>query len=1177
MILDNVSTCFLMIVCILMQVDNFVEGLDIVLSDRVSVLEEAGNGDVIYTPIEATGQGANAMYQFAIIPNPNVSFPFELVQGPPDANNFALIRAVVPPGFDYDVITEYILEITVIDLNDNTQPAVTGIITVEVIDTKSPPRFTNLPATATIGELATVPELVKYVKATDDDTYAADISFNIVGSSPFGAPFQIKNVTYDLFAWEAAAEIQNANFPGFDFENGPPSYELYIEAVDNDGLSTTSTLTVVISDENEPIRITNLPSTIYLPESATGNVFLLTWEDEDVPTTTAAMPTFMISSTPSNGPFAVDTSGNIKVVTPGLNYLERTFWTITIYITDPDGLTDTGDLHVWVTDVNTGPDITNLDDTIQIGEMSSGGSAIFVVQAKDDDEDDYFCVMFSDPNDGNFYMNTTTNTIYVIDSPTLDFEALDEYILTVTCHDTMYAGIPHKLTVQITDENEAPEITDLPATVTVPEDAINSAEIYVADGYDIDGDDLRYSITVSPASGQGKFYISNTTNNDCRIKISNNPSFDFETIDQYIIVLEATDGEFTATGTLNVDITNTDEPPRFVVDNQDILIDEEQIIGTVVPINWAVIDVDDALTDLNFVMIGDTYSPYFSFTWGSTPELRVAQIMDYEAVFPQPFSITFTVTDPSDGKDYLNVNIYLQNINDNAPVFTQAVYTTSVLEMELYGTLVLQVLAIDDDVADLITYTIQPASLYFDIDTLTGDITVTQSIDLEIVGEMITFTVVATDNGSPLQQTMATVDVTVLNVDDNVPFFDKPYWNWEIRYDTDVSSYVNSVFATDADLGADNVSSGITYKMYLSHPRFNMETDGRVIVSDKLHPEQKYLLICYAEDNATPPHASHVATIRIDTFIPQLVLVDIFLGISVSEFTADKRREFVDTLNGIFTPWYFRISTVHTRNELQVTSRRLLENTAVVEAYALTSDLTEYQINVEEVKEFVYFQDLVGAMTIDSTGTPTPIITGTEFDTFPIVKVEPTYDVQTANSYNWWLDTLEGLITIGVLSSLPFIGFLCLMLCCCWKYRCCARLARCYKQRKCGCCKSVCNRSHLPDVKEQSTHDVRPSIIIKDDVEPKTKGEPLIVAPAQPRNMPVQEKSSDRRLRNYNGRYSKTASLRKEYDTFVGDKKPALATTDSKKDEFGKDGSMKTLDQGSKLKTKLPGKYPDIF
>ncbi|XP_077866006.1 uncharacterized protein LOC144353306 [Saccoglossus kowalevskii] len=322
-----------------------------------------------------------------------------------------------------------------------------------------------------------------------------------------------------------------------------------------------------------------------------------------------------------------------------------------------------------------------------------------------------------------------------------------------------------------------------------------------------------------------------------------------------------------------------------------------------------------------------------------------------------------------------------------------------------------------------------------------------------------------------------------------------------------------------------------------------------------MNPEQKYLLLCYAEDNATPPHASNVATIRIDTFIPQLVLVDIFLGISVSEFTMDKRKEFLDTLNGIFTPWYFRISTVHEHNDLQVTSRQLLQSSAVVEAYALTSDLTEYQSNIDTVKEFVYFQDLVGAMTIDSTGTPTAIITGPEFDTFPIVKVEPTYDVETANSYNWWLDTLEGFITIGILSLLPLIPLIFLMICCCRKYRCCSRLASMCKRCTCTCLKSLCRRSKPQKKKEPSPTPVVAKAV--DDQNAKKKAETLIVVPA-----PLRAPPPEKKVRSYNGGYSSAASLKKQFDAFIGDKKPSQAKTGTQIN-----GSRKLLASGHAFET----------
>ncbi|XP_077992054.1 cadherin EGF LAG seven-pass G-type receptor 2-like [Glandiceps talaboti] len=981
------------------------------------------------------------------------------ISGAPHKNNNADLLAVVPPGFDYETETQYVLTVTAVDYNDPSVGTVTATLTLDITDEIDPPQFTNLPGVGSVSELATTPVTWHLVTATDDDSPPTDITFSISGSDPPVAPFQIGAVIYN--PGDAVVEIQNAPNPGFDYETQSTTpYELYITATDDGGLETTSTLTIFVYDENEDIALTNLPDTVVLSEAALGFIYQVEWSDED--SLDPGTPSFTISTAPSGGPFSINATGAILVTSPGLNYVEEEFWTISVYIEDPDGLTDNEELYVQVIDVDLGPVITNMPTgvSVQLGELTSGGYDIFTVEAVEYDGDDYFCVLFVNPNDGNFEMNSTTKVIRLIDSPTLDYETLPTYTLTVTCHDYINAGAPRELIVNLIDENEPPEILNLPDAVTVPEDAINMAAIFDADGFDVDGDDLTYHIDVTPGSGLGKFFFVDTTANDAKIKIPDNPGFDFESIGQYIIVLEATDGEFTATGTLTVNIVDTDEPPHFVDTSQHVYITEDQAIGTILPVNWAATDVDTPPTSLVYSMVSGSYSSYFTFT-NSGPQLSIAQLMDYEANFPEPFVVRFSVADPEGGKGYLNLKVHLQNVNDNSPIFTQTLYTGTVYEMEYYGSSILQVSAVDGDLADVVTYSINPVNPYFDIDPVTGEVTVKQLVNRATVGEFVTFTVVATDNGSPSLQDTSTVTITLIDINDNAPSFSKSFWNWEIRYDADIATYVNSVTATDPDVDKSLSTAGqngaITYMVYTPNSNFDMASNGKVTVQGNLNPEQKYLMTCYAQDGGTPPETSDVSTIRIDTFIPQLVLADVYLGISVDEFTPFRQRQFLDELNTIYDPWQFRISAIRSSSAIHThsaTSRRLLHDYAVAEVYALTNDNTDDQGNIGMVKDFVYYEDLVSAMTRDPDGTPSTSITGTEFDNFPIVKVEPTYDV-TSDDFNWWLDTVEGNVTIGVLASIiPLALLMCLAAFCCWKYRCCQR-----------CASYCCRRSKKPEQK----------------------------------------------------------------------------------------------------------------
>jgi len=93
------------------------------------------------------------------------------------------------------------------------------------------------------------------------------------------------------------------------------------------------------------------------------------------------------------------------------------------------------------------------------------------------------------------------------------------------------------------------------------------------------------------------------------------------------------------------------------------------------------------------------------------------------------------------------LNIQLQDVNDNIPVFTEVV-SGSVLENEPPGTPVMQVRAIDADSTEAnnrVTYELADNREYFTIDPYTGNITTLVTFDRE-KQDFYNVKVIASDN-----------------------------------------------------------------------------------------------------------------------------------------------------------------------------------------------------------------------------------------------------------------------------------------------------------------------------------------------------------------------------------------------------------------------------------------------
>ncbi|XP_059164307.1 protocadherin-11 X-linked-like isoform X2 [Physella acuta] len=150
--------------------------------------------------------------------------------------------------------------------------------------------------------------------------------------------------------------------------------------------------------------------------------------------------------------------------------------------------------------------------------------------------------------------------------------------------------------------------------------------------------------------------------------------------------------------------------------------------------------------------------------------------------------------------------IYVQDVNDNAPVFTRGTYRAEVEEENYVGQFVTQVQAVDPDEGDNgnVSYglLVNPDSK-FQINPLSGVIKAVMTLDRE---ETPTYelVVVAKDRGIPPISSSVTVTVVLTDINDNPPRFTKSIFDFRIQENLPKNTIVDTVSASDPDTGSDN-------------------------------------------------------------------------------------------------------------------------------------------------------------------------------------------------------------------------------------------------------------------------------------------------------------------------------------------------------------------------------------
>lgn len=182
----------------------------------------------------------------------------------------------------------------------------------------------------------------------------------------------------------------------------------------------------------------------------------------------------------------------------------------------------------------------------------------------------------------------------------------------------------------------------------------------------------------------------------------------------------------------------------------------------------------------------------------------------------------------------VDIELIVTDINDNSPVFVGTPYSASVSKTAEVGEHVLTLSAEDPDQGNTVTYAIPPSqfSALFDIDPVSGLITVGASLLVTELGSTITLTVLANDNGSPPLYSQTQVSVSF--VDPNAPIFTQNVYRTNISESARPGALVFTVQA----MVASGTSGQITYRFQEGEgipplPFYLDALTGEVTVNDR--------------------------------------------------------------------------------------------------------------------------------------------------------------------------------------------------------------------------------------------------------------------------------------------------------------------------------------------------------
>jgi len=235
-----------------------------------------------------------------------------------------------------------------------------------------------------------------------------------------------------------------------------------------------------------------------------------------------------------------------------------------------------------------------------------------------------------------------------------------------------------------------------------------------------------------------------------------------------------------------------------------------------------------------------------------------ARPLDHERTSEYVLTVTAAEHGASRNRSWsVEVVVVVLDDNDNSPAFDNATYFFSVVEGSPAEDFAELLYASDADAgrnADLV-YWIDDPTPGFAIDPISGLLTTWRSFDREQLladtgTDVVTLVVVAADTGLVSRQSRVIVEITIADVNDNAPAFDRDVVSVVVPENAAVNSTVVVVAARDADAG---LNGSLSYHIRDDTEQFVIEEyTGRLLLSKPLDVGLHYEFVVVASDGGTP-------------------------------------------------------------------------------------------------------------------------------------------------------------------------------------------------------------------------------------------------------------------------------------------------------------------------------------
>ncbi|XP_029021001.1 protocadherin alpha-7-like isoform X16 [Betta splendens] len=483
---------------------------------------------------------------------------------------------------------------------------------------------------------------------------------------------------------------------------------------------------------------------------------------------------------------------------------------------------------VEILDVNDhAPSFPENEKTLEVFESALPGAKFQLQAARDGDSGSFSVQQYKLSHNAHFRLEVKDRgedrkTPSLVLQKPLDRESTKTHVLLLTATD---GGRPPRsgnmtIVVDVSDVNDNPPVfTQESYNVELKENSPIGTTVIQVNATDRDDGE----------NGEVVYSFGNDVDAGMRARFDLNPvtgvitvagAIDFEESNRYEIDIQASDkGAATLTTDKTVIISIVDEndnSPEIEVTSFSHALPEDSKPGTTV----ALISVKDSDSGLNgkvlcyisqglpFILTPSSQNNMYSIV--------TKTLLDREQ--QAQYDITIVAKDAGEPSLVSNkaLTIVVSDVNDNSPEFSNYPYNFYITENNSPGATILTVTASDRDQGNnaLVSYRIlrdkggeNIPSSFLNVNSENGNVAALKSFDFETL-KTFQFQVVASDSGTPSLSSNVTVNVFILDQNDNAPVILYPVSSngsaegvEEIPRNVNAGHLVTKVRAYDADIG----------------------------------------------------------------------------------------------------------------------------------------------------------------------------------------------------------------------------------------------------------------------------------------------------------------------------------------------------------------------------------------